>query len=195
MHCLWGLQQQLQFELKGGTSLSKGFKIIDRFSEDIDIRIYPPEGMDVKSGKNHDKSSHIQSRKNYFDWLVGIIQISGVTVQRDPAYDDKTLRNAGIRLIYKSNFPVIPGIKDGVLLEVGFDDTAPNREVTISSWAFERAFKQNVPVKDNRSINVKCYCPEYTFVEKLQTVSTKFRKQQESGSLSTNFMRHYPRTS
>jgi len=35
MHALWGLQQQgYNFELKGGTSLSKGFKIIDRFSED-----------------------------------------------------------------------------------------------------------------------------------------------------------------
>jgi predicted nucleotidyltransferase component of viral defense system len=39
MHCLYGLQKlELAFELKGGTSLSKGFKIIDRFSEDIDIR-------------------------------------------------------------------------------------------------------------------------------------------------------------
>jgi predicted nucleotidyltransferase component of viral defense system len=38
MHCLYGLQQfGLQFELKGGTSLSKGWKIINRFSEDIDI--------------------------------------------------------------------------------------------------------------------------------------------------------------
>ncbi len=35
MHCLYGLQKLgLKFELKGGTSLSKGFKIIDRFSED-----------------------------------------------------------------------------------------------------------------------------------------------------------------
>jgi predicted nucleotidyltransferase component of viral defense system len=35
MHCLYGLQKLgLTFELKGGTSLSKGFKIIDRFSED-----------------------------------------------------------------------------------------------------------------------------------------------------------------
>lgn len=40
MHCLWGLQAQgFGFELKGGTSLSKGFGIIHRFSEDIDIRI------------------------------------------------------------------------------------------------------------------------------------------------------------
>ena len=35
MHCLWGIQQQgYRFELKGGTSLSKGFGIIERFSED-----------------------------------------------------------------------------------------------------------------------------------------------------------------
>jgi len=42
MHCLYGLSAQgLGFELKGGTSLSKGFGIIQRFSEDIDIRIDP----------------------------------------------------------------------------------------------------------------------------------------------------------
>ena len=43
MHCLWGLQQcGYDFELKGGTSLSKGFDLIHRFSEDIDIHIAPP---------------------------------------------------------------------------------------------------------------------------------------------------------
>jgi hypothetical protein len=52
MHSLWGLQAQgFVFELKGGTSLSKGFGVIHRFSEDIDIRIEPPEGMDVKTGQ------------------------------------------------------------------------------------------------------------------------------------------------
>ena len=40
MHAVFGLKQLgLTFELKGGTSLSKGFGIIQRFSEDIDIRI------------------------------------------------------------------------------------------------------------------------------------------------------------
>jgi hypothetical protein len=40
MHALFGLKQLgLAFELKGGTSLSKGFGLIHRFSEDIDIRI------------------------------------------------------------------------------------------------------------------------------------------------------------
>ena len=51
MHCLYGLQQLgMTFELKGGTSLSKGFQIINRFSEDIDIRIEPPKDRDVKTG-------------------------------------------------------------------------------------------------------------------------------------------------
>lgn len=37
MHILYGLKQLgYDFALKGGTSLSKGYKIIDRFSEDID---------------------------------------------------------------------------------------------------------------------------------------------------------------
>ncbi|WP_312949412.1 nucleotidyl transferase AbiEii/AbiGii toxin family protein [Agrobacterium sp.] len=39
----------MAFELKGGTSLSKGYRIINRFSEDIDIRIEPPKGMEVNT--------------------------------------------------------------------------------------------------------------------------------------------------
>jgi predicted nucleotidyltransferase component of viral defense system len=71
MHCLYGLQQlDYTFQLKGGTSLSKGHKIISRFSEDIDILIEPPAGQHVMRGKNHDKPAHRQSRKDFFDdWL------------------------------------------------------------------------------------------------------------------------------
>ena len=53
----------MTFELKGGTSLSKGFQIIDRFSEDIDIRIEPPAGQNVKTGRNQTKPAHRQSRR------------------------------------------------------------------------------------------------------------------------------------
>ncbi|HQV62255.1 MAG TPA: nucleotidyl transferase AbiEii/AbiGii toxin family protein, partial [Chitinophagaceae bacterium] len=41
------------------------------------------------------------------------------------------------------------------------------------------------------AIDVKCYCIEYTFVEKLQTIATKFRKEMETGQVSTNYMRQY----
>ena len=74
MHGLWVLQQQgWQFQLKGGTSLSKGFGIIQRFSEDIDLRIEPPAEQQVKAGKNQDKPAHIETRRQYFDWLAAEI--------------------------------------------------------------------------------------------------------------------------
>src|SRR3984885_6476093 len=79
MHCRYGLQQLgMTFELKGGTSLSKGFQIINRFSEDIDIPIEPPANRDVKTGRNHDRPAHIQSRKEFYDWLVKTICINGI---------------------------------------------------------------------------------------------------------------------
>ena len=79
MHVLYGLQKGgFEFELKGGTSLSKGHGIIHRFSEDIDIRIEPPAEMNVKVGKNHIKPQHCESRKSYYDWLAENIKIDGI---------------------------------------------------------------------------------------------------------------------
>ncbi|MCE2690229.1 MAG: nucleotidyl transferase AbiEii/AbiGii toxin family protein [Rubrivivax sp.] len=193
MHCLWGLQAQgLQFELKGGTSLSKGFGIIHRFSEDIDIRIEPPAALDVKAGRNQDKAAHVESRRAFYDWLTRNIQIPGiVAVERDTDFDDEKLRSAGIRLVYPTTLGSLQGVKSGVLLEVGFDDTAPNRPVTISSWAYDTAVARGVLVGDNRALDVLCYEPSHTFVEKLQTLSTKYRGLPETGRLPPNFLRHY----
>lgn len=192
MHCLWGLKEQgFDFELKGGTSLSKGFGIIKRFSEDIDIRFAPPAKMDVKTGKNHDKDIHIASRKKFYDWLAKEIDIPDISASRANEHDDERMRNGGIRLVYKTKTSELEGVKSGVLLEVGFDDTMPNTAVTISSWAFDTAQKAGVNITDNRAVGILCYNPEYTFVEKLQTVSTKYRQFVASGRIPANFLRHY----
>lgn len=193
MHCLWGLQaSKFRFELKGGTSLSKGFGIIHRFSEDIDIRIEPPVDLSVKVGRNHDKPAHIESRRAYYEWLSKNIVIAGIdTVERDTAFDDDKMRSAGIRLRYPNRAGQHSGIKDGILLELGFDDTAPNRPVTISSWAYDAAVIAGVRIFDNRAVDVLCYSPTHTFVEKLHTVSTKYRLQKAGEAFPANFMRHY----
>lgn len=44
---------------------------------------------------------------------------------------------------------------------------------------------------DNRALGVACYEPGSTLVEKLQTISTKYRRQQAEGSMPQNFLRHY----
>jgi len=193
MHCLYGLQQLgMSFFMKGGTSLSKGYKIIDRFSEDIDILIDPPRDMKVATGRNQSSKKQCQSRLDYYNYLARSIKIEGINqVKRDTNFDDeKKYRSGGIRLFYKSKNSPLKGVKEGILLEVGFDDITPNEPLDISSWAYDFAIGK-VDIVDNRAKRVLCYHPGYTFVEKLQAISTKFRKQQATGTFSENFMRHY----
>ena len=192
-HCLYGLQQLgFTFALKGGTSLSKGHQIISRFSEDIDILIEPSPGQDVKTGKSQNSPAQIKTRKDFYDWLARKIKIDGISsVERDTAFDDiPNYRGAGIRLNYDSAAEALDGLREGVLLEVGFDTVAPNAPKDISSWVYDYAAGK-VEIVDNRATAVPCYDPGYTFVEKLQTVSTKFRNQQADGTDPVEFMRHY----
>ena len=171
MHCLWGLQQQgFQFELKGGTSLSKGFNIIERFSEDIDMQIHPDILHEVKIGKNHDKPAHIKGRREFFGSVTDKLNIPAMQFRRDHNFDEpQKMRSAGIRGEYHSLFSALSALKPGIILELGFDQTAPNVPCNISSWALDKALSLNIDVIDNQAKQVKCYCPEYTFIEKLQT--------------------------
>ncbi len=193
MHAVFGLKQLgLTFELKGGTSLSKGFGVIYRFSEDIDIRIEPFDGLQVDTNPNHEKPKHVESRRQFFDKLRDKIKIPGITaVARDSTYDDESLRNSGLRLSYDTCFGSIPGLKDGILLEVGFDQTTPNRAVTISSWVVQFADSKKLQFANNQALDIPCYNPEYTFVEKIQAVVRKYGQFKGSGKVSTNFLRHY----
>jgi predicted nucleotidyltransferase component of viral defense system len=195
MHVLYGLTKQgFSFEMKGGTSLSKGYKIINRFSEDIDIQINPPEELEVVSNPKNTKDSAVESRKKYYDWLAKEIKIDGIIkVERDKAFDNTiTYNSGGVRLHYKSYTEKVEGLKDGILLEVGFDTVTPNEKLTISSWAYDRAAAtEGIEIIDNRALDISCYHPGYTFVEKLQTIATKFRQEQENGNQYQNLMRQY----
>lgn len=195
MHVLNGLKkQEFEFELKGGTSLSKGYKIIDRFSEDIDIHIKPPAQFDINENPKNSNPKNIKARKNFYDWLAETIKIDGIiSIKRDHAFDnEKTYASGGIRLFYESKTDVIEGVKEGILLEAGFDTVTPNTKLTISSWVFDRAIQTaSIEIIDNRAVDIACYNPGYTFVEKLQTIATKFRKEQNDGAKNANYLRQY----
>jgi hypothetical protein len=194
MHVLNALKlNKFEFELKGGTSLSKGYKIIERFSEDIDIHIKPDPSLNVEENPKKVKEKHVKSRKEYYDWLSENIKIDGiVSTKRDETFDNHVYTSGGIRLIYESHFPSIQGVKEGILLEVGFDNVTPNSQVLISSWAYDEAAKNSsISIIDNRALNINCYNPGYTFVEKLQTIVTKFRQEAKDGIEKPNYMRQY----
>jgi hypothetical protein len=195
MHALYGMKKQgYNFQLKGGTSLSKGFGIIERFSEDIDLHINPPQELGINENPNNSNAKNIERKKRYYDRLAAEIDISGITeAERDTAFDDpKKYNSGGIRLYYKKVTGQIEKLKEGILLEAGYDNVAPNRPATITSWAYEKATAiKGIELIDNRAVDILCYDPRYTFVEKVQTIATKFRKEMETGDVQTNYMRQY----
>ena len=50
------------FVLKGGTSLSKGYELIERFSEDVDILIQPAKG-DSRKARETPAEDHRRARR------------------------------------------------------------------------------------------------------------------------------------
>ena len=194
MQVLYGMRKQgFEFELKGGTSLSKGYQSIKRFSEDVDIHIKPPVEFGINENPNNIKPNNVAARKKFYDWLADTIKIDGIiSVERDTAFDDGDYyRSGGIRLNYKNHNAHVEKLKEGILLEAGFDTIIPNQLLTISSWAYDRALKNNITIIDNRAVGIVCYHPGFTFVEKLQTIATKYRQEQTSGEQKVNFMRQY----
>ena len=195
MHALYSLQQQgIEFELKGGTSLSKGYGLIHRFSEDIDIHIRTNFGLSIE-GKE-DKPQVRAARKEFYDVLANSLSINGIIeIKRDHDFDDtEKYRSGGIRLYYQSHTPTLEGLKDGILLEAGFDTVTPNKPIDISSWIWEHLVSINASSNyiNNTAVGVQCYHPGYTLIEKLQTIIRKYRNKDNPGaSDDKNFMRQY----
>ena len=194
MHCLWGLQQLgLHFEMKGGTSLSKGWGVIERFSEDIDIRFEPPPDLSMKG----DKPAQVAARFKFYDALAAKIIIPGLTAGRSRIYDDEKAQNCGISLNYDSFFAPGPdlGLRPEVLLEAGFARTAPNEPRDFSSWVLDKALAAGLEVADTRAPGIKCFNPEYTFVDKLQAVCRRYRQWRGRNHTQKDrprqFSRHY----
>ena len=108
MHVLYGLKQQgYQFELKGGTSLSKGYGIIHRFSEDIDVSIEKdflgekqlPDtayyGVQTLRGKENFHITGIpMSTEPYFVKAFGYVKKAAALANRDLGVLDAPIANA-----------------------------------------------------------------------------------------------------
>ncbi len=160
----------------------------------MDIHIRTNFGLNIE-GKE-DKPQVRAARKEFYDVLANSISINGIIeIKRDHDFDDtEKYRSGGIRLYYHSHTPTLEGLKDGILLEAGFDTVTPNKPINISSWIWEHLVSINASSNyiNNTAIGVQCYHPGYTLVEKLQTIVRKYRNKDNPGATNDkNFMRQY----
>lgn len=68
----------------------------------------------MRSGRNHRKEQHIESRKAFYGWLASTIKIDGIyDVQRDREFDEiPQYRSGSIRLRYLDLNETIEGLKE-----------------------------------------------------------------------------------
>lgn len=193
-HTLWSLLHQgFHLWFKGGTSLSKAFDLIERFSEDIDVRVDAgTTGLaEPTVSWNNTKNKAVQQRNAWFDAIASNLDVPDCAVERDVVGSDSKVRGAHIRILYPSLHSArLPrAMRDFVLLEVGRARVVPYVLVDLSSWVHDylETIGQLQDFVDNRPREVRCIHPWVTCLEKIDAITVRFDK----GRPAPDFVRHY----
>ena len=194
-HTLWGLHETgLDIWFKGGTSLSNGFCLIQRFSEDLDLMIQRgsvEELPEVTNWTSADKGP-VEKRTAFYDALAGALVVPGIRVERDESRIDRRARGAD----YLGHYPgapldeLAPAMSPFVRLEVGRARVVPHVERSLGSFVHTCLVGRSMlaDYTDNRPAAVRCVHPLVTLVEKLDAMSRRYgRDEMEAGA----FVRHY----
>jgi hypothetical protein len=172
-HTLDNLQRAgFEVHFKGGTSLSKGFDLIQRFSEDLDLKLdaaFLPD-VDDKAWKRSDEKG-LTARRRFFDELLRHELSHPLQWSELPSFNDKHLRNLGIRVDYPQMAQITNSVmRDYVLLEVGRARVTPYVEQTVSSWVHDELELAGEEVQ--RPV-VRCVHPLVTLYEKASALQSR----------------------
>lgn len=90
-HALWALHETgLAVWFKGGTSLSKGFGLIQRFSEDLDLMVEAGTAPGLPAlTRWTSRNSGAVAQRQAFAALPNALQLQAMTVTVDPTRRDR----------------------------------------------------------------------------------------------------------
>lgn len=194
-HTLDALQRSgFEVHFKGGTSLSKGFRLIERFSEDLDLKLDAPWLPTVsdsvwKSSESKTSRDGENSSTNFCDVLLRRELAPPLRWSELSDFSDDKLRNLGIRVDYPQTAPITnPLMRDYVLLEVGRARVTPFVECTISSWVHDELELAGEPV--HRPV-VRCVHPLVTLFEKASALQSRAARDDVEPA---RYVRHFEDT-
>jgi Nucleotidyl transferase AbiEii toxin, Type IV TA system len=191
-HALWGLHLQgFDVWFKGGTSLSKGFGLIQRFSEDLDMKVEPGRvSLSAVSDWKSEGKKATAAREHFFDEFVRTLAISDLRFELEPS-PDGSWRAANVRAYYNGSYLAeLEPLRPYVLLEIGSARVTPYVERDITSFVHEelKTREQLAEFTDNRPRNVRCVHPLVTLVEKLDALR---HKVPNASCEASGFVRHF----
>jgi len=169
---------------KGGTSLSKAWGLIDRFSEDIDLAInreyfgFSGEISRTQVGKLKDASSKYISN-DFLCLLQKAFEDSGtkdvqLSVVDEKAPDDDPVK---IAVIYPTVMEYSDYVQPRVLLEIGSRSMMEPATVRSFRSIIGQTFP-GLPFADT-DVSIRCVNPERTFLEKLFLLHEEHQRPKE----------------
>lgn len=143
--------------LKGGTSLSKAHRIIERFSEDVDVLV-------VLDGLSSSQSK--RALKHFRDGVAADIGLPGMTLERRTVWETRLVAHFAYPT---ATDPLLAGLRpDGVLLEIGaWGGALPSSEMELRSLVAEHSEHTINGFRELTPVAIRVLAPERTAVEKL----------------------------
>jgi Nucleotidyl transferase AbiEii toxin, Type IV TA system len=171
---------------KGGTSLSKGWGLISRFSEDIDLFVNPDK-FDPPAGKN-------KMDKILKELAEAVGGHPALNWRRD---EGRTIGGLGREdhFAYETRFDALPGIRAAVRLEPGVQSgTFPTELVPITSLVAQFLQEQGSGdlAEDLTGFDMTLLHFRRTFVEKMFALHGKVVRLEREGHPLGRDARHYP---
>ena len=192
-HTLWALEQAgLDLWFKGGTSLSKGFGIIERFSEDLDLKIEPgTSGLPAVARWKGGRKGAVAARLAFFHGLAEL-PYPGLTQDLLASSIDDDAESANLTIHYPGrHLEGLPtGISPFILLEAGDARVRPCLRRPISSMIHDHLERAGTlgTFANNRSSELRCIHPKVTLIEKLDAIMRRFTMDNLD---PVKFVRHY----
>jgi len=188
LHALFSLPYADNFSFKGGTSLSKCYNLIERFSEDVDIAInreyfgFFGDKFTIRQVSKELRKATCKFIRNTLQFdlanqmqAIGIpSEMFSVKMNITPA---TTIDPEKVFVEYKSIFNANPYIKNTVILEIGGRSMKePLQKVEIQSFV-DSYFPQ--AIFSENSFEINAVAPERTFLEKICLLHEGFAKPSE----------------
>lgn len=175
---------------KGGTSLSKGFNIIERFSEDIDLSISHSFFGIEKTTKNQREKLRKAARKYIHDTLSAQLDsqlkamgLSGYNIENVSQVQDK---DGGYQSIASDKDPTVILLHYPSILENAISYIPPRVKIEISCLSMEEPTEERSIHSligesfEGEDSDVECkirtVVPTRTFLEKLFLLAEEFQK-------------------
>ncbi len=194
-HTLWALQTRgFEIWFKGGTSLSKGFGLIERFSEDLDLRIDPGtvEGAPSVSDWKREGEARRRERQAYWEFLDREISVPSAKTERITQGADVLARSADYKVLYPGLLlaDLGPPFSPFVRLEVGRSRVVPFVPRDIESFVHEHIGELGMlgRFEANRPRAIRCVHPLVTLIEKLDALRRHYGREPFEPA---RFVRHY----